>query len=111
MTTRSFLFEEMDAAEAQAKPQLSVVLPGLDEADTLAACIRKAQAAFEQHDIAGEIIVADNGSTDDSIAIARELGARVVHITQRGYGHALMRGIAAARAPYILMADADDSYD
>jgi glycosyltransferase involved in cell wall biosynthesis len=91
--------------------EVSVVMPCLNEADTLATCIEKAQRAFREHGIVGEIVVADNGSTDDSAAIATRLGARVIPIQQRGYGQALMGGIAAARGKFIIMGDADDSYD
>jgi glycosyltransferase involved in cell wall biosynthesis len=90
---------------------LSVVMPCLNEADTLATCIRKARSAFDDAEIAGEIVVADNGSDDGSVEIAKELGARVVHVEERGYGSALMGGIQAARGPFVLMGDADDSYD
>jgi glycosyltransferase involved in cell wall biosynthesis len=86
-------------------------MPCLNESDTLATCIRKAQSAMQEHLIEGEIIVADNGSTDDSAAIACALGARVVHVEEKGYGSALMGSFAAARGKYILMGDADDSYD
>ena len=92
-------------------PELSVVLPCLNESDTLATCIRKALAALRESGIAGEVIVADNGSTDGSIDIAEREGARVVHVPAKGYGSALMGGIEAARGKYILMGDADDSYD
>ena len=92
-------------------PELSVVMPCLNEADTLATCIRKAQRAIEQTGVAAEIIIADNGSTDGSQDIARGLGATVVPVAARGYGSALMGGIAAARGRFILMGDADDSYD
>jgi glycosyltransferase involved in cell wall biosynthesis len=91
--------------------EVSVVIPCLNEADTLAICIRKATKAMDQHGIAGEIIVADNGSTDSSIEIARSEGARVVQIRTRGYGAALMGGIDAAKGRFIVMGDADDSYD
>jgi glycosyltransferase involved in cell wall biosynthesis len=91
--------------------ELSVVMPCLNEADTLATCIEKAQRAIFESNIAGEVIVADNGSTDGSQAIASRLGARVVHVKAKGYGNALMGGIAAARGRYIVMGDADDSYD
>lgn len=91
--------------------EISIVMPCLNEADTLAVCIEKALAAIEEHGISAEIIVADNGSTDGSQRIAESLGARVVPVTMRGYGSALMGGIEAARGRFILMGDADDSYD
>jgi glycosyltransferase involved in cell wall biosynthesis len=91
--------------------EVSVVIPCLNEADTLEACIAKARKAFNEHNIQGEIIVADNGSTDASSVIAARAGARVVHVESKGYGCALMGGIAAARGKYIIMGDADDSYD
>ena len=91
--------------------EVSIVIPCLNEADTLAICIRKAIAAMERHRIAGEVIVADNGSTDGSVEIARREGARVVPVTTRGYGAALMGGIDAAAGRFIVMGDADDSYD
>lgn len=94
-----------------APPELSVVMPCLNEADTLAICIRKVLAAFADHGINGEVVIADNGSTDGSQEIAASLGARVVHVEARGYGSALMGGIGAARSRYVLMGDADDSYD
>src|SRR5215468_2240816 len=96
---------------SSAEPELSIVMPCLNEAETLATCIGKAQRALERHGIAGEVIVADNGSTDGSREIAAGLGARVVCVALRGYGAALRGGIAAARGRYVLMADADDSYD
>ena len=86
-------------------------MPCLDEADTLAICIQKAKRALEEHQINGEIIIADNGSTDGSQGIARKLGVRVVAVSDRGYGSALMGGIAAASGMFIVMGDADDSYD
>jgi glycosyltransferase involved in cell wall biosynthesis len=91
--------------------ELSVVIPCLNEADTLEACIRKAQQALHEHDIPGEVIVADNGSVDASRDIARRLGARVIDVPSRGYGAALMGGIAAAKGRFVVMGDADDSYD
>ena len=81
------------------------------EADTLAECVEKAQRSINENHIAAEVIVADNGSTDGSQAIATRLGARIVHVPERGYGSALMGGIAAARGRFILMGDADGSYD
>jgi hypothetical protein len=86
-------------------------MPCLNEAETLASCIRKAKEAMARADIAGEIVVADNGSTDGSPALALSLGARVVTVETLGYGRALMEGIAAARGRFVLMGDADDSYD
>ncbi len=98
-------------AVPQATPELSVVIPCLNEAETLGVCVQKAMSALEEHAIAGEVIVADNGSTDGSQEIAASLGARVVHAAERGYGSALMAGIEAAAGKYIIMGDADDSYD
>jgi glycosyltransferase involved in cell wall biosynthesis len=91
--------------------ELSVVMPCLNEAETLAACIKKIQASLSQNHIKGEIIVADNGSTDGSQEIATKMGVRVIHVDEKGYGNALMGGIAAARGKFIIMGDADDSYD
>jgi glycosyltransferase involved in cell wall biosynthesis len=95
------------------KPQceVSVVMPCLNEADTLATCIQKAREGLEQAGLSGEIIVADNGSTDGCPEIARQNGARVVDVKEKGYGHALMGGINAADGKYVIMGDADDSYD
>ena len=90
---------------------LSIVMPCLNESLTLGTCIRKALATMDQMGIKGEVIVADNGSTDGSQAIAAQLGARVVAIKERGYGSALRGGIASARGTYVIMGDADDSYD
>lgn len=91
--------------------ELSVVMPCLNEADTLAVCIRKARQAMREARIDGEVIVADNGSNDGSRGIAAESGANVVQVGSRGYGSALMGGIAVARGKYVIMGDADDSYD
>jgi glycosyltransferase involved in cell wall biosynthesis len=87
------------------------VIPCLNERETLGSCIRKAQATLASHGINGEIIVADNGSTDGSFEIARGAGARLVSVNEKGYGNALMGGIEAARGEYIVIGDADDSYD
>jgi len=86
-------------------------MPCLNEAETLATCIQKAQQAIESGGLAAEIIVADNGSTDGSQVIAKELGARVVPVARKGYGSALIGGIEAARGRFVIMGDADDSYD
>ena len=91
--------------------ELSIVMPCLNEVETLATCVRKAQRAIERLGLAAEIVVADNGSTDGSQAVARELGARVVDVPRRGYGSALIGGIEAARGRFVIMGDADDSYD
>ena len=86
-------------------------MPCLNEAETLAKCIKHAQSAIAKGGFSAEIIVADNGSTDGSQAIARELGATVVDVSRKGYGSALIGGIDAARGPFVVMGDADDSYD
>ncbi len=100
------------AARRPRRPvDVTVLMPCLDEAATLAVCIAKAQRALAALGVPGEILIADNGSTDGSPAIARAHGARVVHVAQRGYGAALAAGIDAARGRWIIMADADDSYD
>jgi len=90
---------------------VSVVMPCLNEADTLALCLQKASGAIASLNMQGEIVVADNGSNDGSQDIATRLGARLVHVEVRGYGNALMGGIAASRGRWIIMGDADDSYD
>lgn len=91
--------------------ELSILMPCLNEAETLEVCIKKAQGYLAQYDVLGEVIIADNGSTDGSQEIARRLGARVVDVKEKGYGSALRSGIAAARGQYIIMGDSDDSYD
>ncbi len=90
---------------------LSIVMPCLNEAETLATCIRKAAGALREEGIEGEIVIADNGSTDGSQELAVREGARVVAVAEKGYGHALRAGIESARGPWVLMGDADDSYD
>jgi glycosyltransferase involved in cell wall biosynthesis len=91
--------------------ELTVVMPCLNEAETLAICVDKALAALRDNGIAGEVVIADNGSTDGSQQIALDHGARVVPVPLRGYGAALNAGILAARGRYVLMGDADDSYE
>lgn len=91
--------------------ELTILMPCLDEAETLAVCIKKAQSFIKQHNIDGEVVIADNGSTDGSIEIAESLGARVVHVPIRGYGAALQKGIEEAKGEYVIMGDSDDSYD
>ena len=96
---------------ADGEPELSVILPCLNEARTLAACITQIERAITADGIRAEIIVADNGSTDESPEIATALGATVAVVPDRGYGSAVMGGIAAARGRYVIMGDADSSYD
>jgi len=91
--------------------ELSIVMPCLNEAETLGRCIEKANAYLERSGILGEVVVADNGSTDGSIGIAESLGARVVHVSEKGYGNALKAGIGGARGRFCIMGDSDDSYD
>ena len=91
--------------------ELTVLMPCLNEAETLATCIKKAQGWLDENGVKGEVLIADNGSTDGSQAIAAEMGARVAQVQAKGYGSALMGGIVAARGKYIIMGDADDSYD
>tara|TARA_R110002049_G_scaffold4601_4_gene31830 strand:- start:53934 stop:55115 length:1182 start_codon:yes stop_codon:yes gene_type:complete len=91
--------------------ELSVVMPCLDEADTVGVCVEKAFRAMREANINGEVVLADNGSTDDSKEIAESLGARTIDVAERGYGAALMHGIEAARGRYVIMGDADNSYD
>jgi glycosyltransferase involved in cell wall biosynthesis len=110
--------ETLDTPVAQPAPtdsadaiELSVVMPCLNEADTLEVCIRKALKGIAEAKVRGEVVVADNGSTDGSQEIARRAGARVVPVKDKGYGNALMGGIAAAAGKWVIMGDADDSYD
>ncbi len=91
--------------------EISIVMPCLNEAETVAKCINKAHVFFEQYNIQGEVVVADNGSTDNSQQIASTHGARVISVEEKGYGSALMGGIQAAQGKYVIMGDADDSYD
>jgi len=101
--------EQMNGNSEQV--ELSVVMPCLNEADTLAICIDKALTSMLEHNIKGEVVVADNGSTDGSQEIAISHGARVINVEAKGYGNALMGGIAEARGKFVIMGDADDSYD
>ena len=110
------MFTEVQTVSTEIKidgnrTELSIVMPCLNEAETLATCIKKAQRSLDELKVAGEVVIADNGSTDGSPEIATALGARVIHVAEKGYGSALLGGIKAARGKYIIMGDADDSYD
>jgi len=94
-----------------SQPELSIVMPCLDEARTLPSCLRKAKDFLVKYNVKGEIIVADNGSTDGSQDIARSMGAQLVEVPEKGYGAALAGGITAAHGRYVIMGDSDDSYD
>src|SRR5204863_7795978 len=99
------------AAAPELVPELSIVMPCLNEAQTVGICVQKALAYLEMYNVQGEVIVADNGSSDGSQAIAAQLGARVVPVAPRGYGNALRAGIREARGRFVIMGDSDDSYD
>lgn len=103
--------EAEQGAPAAAELELTILMPCLNEAETLAVCIRKARSFLARTGIAGEVVIADNGSTDGSQQIAIDEGARVVPVPRRGYGAALIGGIEAARGRYTIFGDADDSYD
>src|ERR1700704_3993280 len=90
---------------------LSVVIPSLNESDTIATCVEKARNTVAEIDSETEVIVADNGSVDGSQALALAAGARIVSVPEKGYGNALMGGIDAAKGHYVILVDADDSYD
>lgn len=103
--------QTVTAVEHWAAPELTVLMPCLNEARTLAACIAKAQQFFERSGVAGEVLIADNGSSDDSVEVALAHGAQVLLVRQRGYGAALLAGIRSARGRFVVMGDSDDSYD
>jgi hypothetical protein len=105
MTTR------LDMSGDAPPVDVSVVIPCLNEANSISFCVQKAMKSFQEAGLRGEVVVADNGSTDGSIEIAEKIGARVIRVEQRGYGAALRAGISAARGAFIIMGDADDSYD
>ena len=102
---------ELKLDQATAPLELTILMPCLNEAETLATCIQKALGYLAVSGVAGEVLIADNGSTDGSQAIARGLGARVIDVPEKGYGAALIAGIAGARGRYVIMGDSDDSYD
>ena len=92
--------------------ELMILMPCLNEAETLEICIKKAKAFLKQNKINGEILIADNGSTDGSIEIAQGAGGvRICHVSEKGYGNALKAGCIEAKGKYVIMGDADDSYD
>ena len=97
--------------EAECDLELSIIIPCLNEAETIGACVKKASDFLKRNALSGEVIVADNGSTDGSQSIARRLGARLIEVPVRGYGAALQGAIAAAKGHYVVMGDADDSYE
>src|SRR6267143_7160762 len=114
MNTHTQLPNVKDASTPQSvgvRLDVSVVIPCLNEANSLAFCVEKALTAIRSAGLHGEVIVADNGSTDSSVEIAEHNGATVIRVPEKGYGAALKAGIAAARGEYVIMGDADDSYD
>jgi hypothetical protein len=110
-TVKTEISSRVAAETTAGAVDVSVVIPCLNEANSIGICVGKAIEAFRAPGLRGEVVVADNGSTDGSVEIAEKLGARVVAVRQRGYGAALRTGIAAARGAFIIMGDADDSYD
>src|SRR5215471_1424603 len=102
------MHEQLGADARDAPIELSVVLPCLDEADTVATCVSKALKWMHEAGVSGEVVVADNGSTDGSPELALAAGARVIGVRRKGYGNALNAGIRAARGEFVVMADSDD---
>src|SRR4051812_21898427 len=112
MTTLEQTRQTADGGRDEAdRPRVSVVIPCLNEAASIEECVTRAFQVFQSSGIPGEVVVADNGSTDGSAELAARAGARVVHEQRRGYGSAYLAGFAAARGAYIVMADADLTYD
>jgi glycosyltransferase involved in cell wall biosynthesis len=105
------MLEANATTASEFAPELSIVMPCLNEARTVGTCVQKALAYLEMYNVPGEVIVADNGSTDGSQAIAAGYGARVIAVATKGYGNALRAGIEAARGRFVIMGDSDDSYD
>ena len=104
-------FEAPTPAAGESDLELTILMPCLNEAETLGRCVEKAQGFLRNHQVRGEVLVSDNGSDDGSPDIAQRLGARVVRVATRGYGAALIHGATAARGRFVIMGDADDSYD
>lgn len=104
-------YREMERVEKKDACEVTILMPCLNEAETLGICIKKAKAFLEENQIDGEILIADNGSTDGSQEIAADAGARVLHVETKGYGSALIHGCIGARGKYVIMGDSDDSYD
>ena len=104
-------FSELRNESTSEACEFTILMPCLDEAETLTSCISKARAFLARSGCTGEVVIADNGSTDGSQAIAAANGARVVHVAERGYGSALLAAIRAAHGKYVIMGDSDDSYD
>src|SRR4051812_23914841 len=98
-------------SSAESAPLISVVIPCLDEAESIAECVAKARRGIANSGLAGEVLVVDNGSTDGTPELAAAAGARVVHETRRGYGSAYLRGFREARGRYLVMGDGDGTYD
>ncbi len=111
ISTKNLFITQSSLSDPSSDPEVSIILPCLNEVKTLESCLRKANLAIATHGLQAEIIVADNGSTDGSQTKAEACGARVIHVEERGYGAALMTGITAAQGTYIIMGDSDDSYD
>ncbi|HCE8753231.1 TPA: glycosyltransferase family 2 protein [Citrobacter amalonaticus] len=109
--SRQVAFSPVEIPAAEPAPLVSAIIPCLNEELTLAICIKKVTEAFTRLGIQGEIIIGDNGSTDQSVEIAKSLGARVIHQSVKGYGAAISAAASAAKGKYLIMADADDSYD
>jgi len=103
---------DLAAAESTTSPlELTILMPCLNEAETISICVAKAKSFLARAGITGEVLIADNGSSDGSVALAQRDGARVIAVAERGYGAALRAGVAAARGRFVVMGDADDSYD
>jgi glycosyltransferase involved in cell wall biosynthesis len=110
MAAIAFMQDSIEAFDS-SELELTILMPCLNEAETVASCVGKARSFLQRTGIQGEVLVADNGSTDGSPELARNAGARVIQVTAKGYGSALLGGLRAARGRFVIMGDADDSYD